>query len=189
MNRPPVVVVLGHIDHGKTSILDHIRKSHVQEKEAGGITQHIGAYQIGEGDKKITFIDTPGHEAFSAIRSRGAKVDDIAILRHTQKLSSKEKIKIITLTLRQIGKEYDFNFDVETTDKIVCSQLVYLAYTDIQWPTDNILGRYTISPDNIATKVAKDKELKTILLYLNGKKVAKDLDKIMIKKLDLHEDK
>lgn len=80
MNRPPVVVVLGHIDHGKTSILDHIRKSHVQEKEAGGITQHIGAYQIGEGDKKITFIDTPGHEAFSAIRSRGAKVADIAIL-------------------------------------------------------------------------------------------------------------
>ena len=80
MNRPPVVVVLGHIDHGKTSILDYIRKSHVQEKEAGGITQHIGAYQIGEGDKKITFIDTPGHEAFSAIRSRGAKVADIAIL-------------------------------------------------------------------------------------------------------------
>ena len=80
MNRPPVVVVLGHIDHGKTSILDYIRKSHVQEKETGGITQHIGAYQIGEGDKKITFIDTPGHEAFSAIRSRGAKVADIAIL-------------------------------------------------------------------------------------------------------------
>jgi len=114
-------------------------------------------------------------------------VDDIAILRNTQKLSNKEKIKIITLTLRQIGKEYDFNFDVETTDKIVCSQLVYLAYTDIQWPTDNILGRYTISPDNIATKVAKGKELKTILLYLDGKKVAQDLDKIMLKKLDLHE--
>jgi len=73
-------VVLGHIDHGKTSILDYIKKSHVQEKEEGGITQHIGAYEIGEGDKKITFIDTPGHEAFSAIRSRGAKVADIAIL-------------------------------------------------------------------------------------------------------------
>ena len=78
--RPPVVVVLGHIDHGKTSILDHIRKTHVQEHETGGITQHIGAYQIGKDDKKITFIDTPGHEAFSAIRSRGAKVADIAVL-------------------------------------------------------------------------------------------------------------
>jgi len=75
-----VVVVLGHIDHGKTALLDQIRKTHVAEKEAGGITQHIGAYQIVEGDKKITFIDTPGHEAFSAMRSRGSKVADLAIL-------------------------------------------------------------------------------------------------------------
>lgn len=79
--RPPVIVVLGHIDHGKTSILDYIRKTHIQEKETGGITQHIGAYQIEVPLKgKITFIDTPGHEAFSAIRSRGAKVADIAVL-------------------------------------------------------------------------------------------------------------
>jgi len=78
--RPPVVVILGHVDHGKTSILDYIRKSQVVEKESGGITQHIGAYQIEHKSKKITFIDTPGHEAFSAMRSRGAKVADIAIL-------------------------------------------------------------------------------------------------------------
>jgi len=78
--RPPIVVVLGHIDHGKTSILDYIRKTHVTEKESGGITQHIGAYQVEQSGKKITFIDTPGHEAFSAMRSRGAKVADIAIL-------------------------------------------------------------------------------------------------------------
>lgn len=78
--RPPVVVILGHVDHGKTSILDYIRKSKVAEKEAGGITQHIGAYQIEHTGKTITFIDTPGHEAFSAMRSRGAKVADIAIL-------------------------------------------------------------------------------------------------------------
>ena len=77
--RPPVVVILGHVDHGKTSILDYIRKTKVAEKEAGGITQHIGAYQIEQEGKKITFIDTPGHEAFSAMRSRGAKVADIAI--------------------------------------------------------------------------------------------------------------
>lgn len=80
ISRPPIVVVLGHIDHGKTSLLDRIRESHVAEREAGGITQHIGAYQIEHGGKKITFIDTPGHEAFSAMRSRGAKVADIAIL-------------------------------------------------------------------------------------------------------------
>ena len=74
------MVILGHVDHGKTSILDYIRKSHVTAKEAGGITQHIGAYQIEHKGKKITFIDTPGHEAFSAMRSRGAKVADIAVL-------------------------------------------------------------------------------------------------------------
>ena len=78
--RPPVVVILGHVDHGKTSLLDYIRKTQVTEKESGGITQHIGAYQAKHQDKTITFVDTPGHEAFSAMRSRGAKVADIAIL-------------------------------------------------------------------------------------------------------------
>ncbi|MFH0791650.1 MAG: translation initiation factor IF-2 [bacterium] len=87
VSRPPVVVVLGHIDHGKTSLLDNIRQSHIADKESGGITQHVGAYEIEyhstnqEGDnKKITFIDTPGHEAFSAMRSRSARVADIALL-------------------------------------------------------------------------------------------------------------
>ncbi|MBI4709019.1 MAG: translation initiation factor IF-2 [Candidatus Portnoybacteria bacterium] len=79
-SRPPVVVILGHVDHGKTSILDYIRKTKVAEKESGGITQHIGAYQVEHQGKKITFIDTPGHEAFSAMRSRGAKIADIAVL-------------------------------------------------------------------------------------------------------------
>ncbi len=78
--RPPVVVVLGHVDHGKSSLLESIKDLKIIEKEAGGITQHIGAYEIEHQAKKITFIDTPGHEAFSAMRSRGAKVADIAIL-------------------------------------------------------------------------------------------------------------
>ena len=80
ISRPPVVVVLGHVDHGKSSILEKIKDLKITEKESGGITQHIGAYEIEEHGKKITFIDTPGHEAFDAIRSRGVKVADIAIL-------------------------------------------------------------------------------------------------------------
>lgn len=78
--RPPVVVIMGHVDHGKTRLLDTIRKTNVVEGEAGGITQHIGAYQVKFKDKKISFIDTPGHEAFTAMRSRGARIADIAIL-------------------------------------------------------------------------------------------------------------
>lgn len=101
--RPPVIVVIGHVDHGKTSILDRIRKAKVAEGEAGGITQHIGAYQIEKNGRLITFLDTPGHESFTAMRARGTKTADIAIL----VIAADEGIKPQTVEAINHAKEAD----------------------------------------------------------------------------------
>ena len=100
--------------------------------------------------------------------ARFMNIDDAAIIRDPAQTKTQTAERIIR-TLRQIGKEYDFNYNVETTDKIVCSQLVYLAYTDIKWPTDKVIGRYTISPDNIAAKAVQSGPLELVVLYHDGK--------------------
>ena len=106
--RPPVVVVMGHIDHGKSKILDCIRSTNIVEGEAGGITQHIGAYEVDVKNKKITFLDTPGHEAFSQMRQRGAKIADIAIL----VIASDEGIKPQTLEAYETIKQAKIPFAI-----------------------------------------------------------------------------
>ena len=102
-SRPPIVVVLGHVDHGKSSILEAIKDLKITSKESGGITQHIGAYEIEHNGKKITFIDTPGHEAFSAMRSRGARVADIAVLVIAAEESIKPQTKEAVLHIKKSG--------------------------------------------------------------------------------------
>lgn len=99
--RPPIVVIMGHVDHGKTKLLDYIRNTSVMESEAGGITQHIAAYQAEKNGRKITFLDTPGHEAFTAMRARGARVTDIAVL----VVSADEGIKPQTLEALQHARD------------------------------------------------------------------------------------
>ena len=107
ISRPPIVVVMGHIDHGKTKILDWYRKTKIVEQESGGITQHIGAYEVMHQGKKITFIDTPGHQIFSQMRSRGARVADIAILviaaDEGVKPQTKEAIEISRQTISRLS--------------------------------------------------------------------------------------
>lgn len=109
--RPPIVVVLGHVDHGKTTLLDYIRKTKTAEKEVGGITQSIGAYEVEINNKKITFIDTPGHEAFLSLRSRGAKIADLAIL----VVASDEGVKPQTMESFKIIEESKIPFLVALT--------------------------------------------------------------------------
>src|SRR3989344_4483976 len=109
IQRPPIVVVMGHIDHGKSTLLDYVRKTKVVEGEAGGITQHISAYEAKlENGRSITFLDTPGHEAFAATRKCGSKVADIAVLI----VSAEDGVKPQTIEAIECAKEDDVQFIV-----------------------------------------------------------------------------
>ena len=117
--RPPVVVIMGHVDHGKSTLLDYIRKSEICAGESGGITQHMGAYEVVHAGKHITFLDTPGHEAFSSMRSRGARVADIAVL----VVAADDGVKAQTLeALKEIeGQKLPFIVAINKIDRTEAS--------------------------------------------------------------------
>jgi translation initiation factor IF-2 len=147
--RPPIVVVMGHIDHGKTTLLDFIRKTKVAEKESGGITQHIGAYEIEHQGKRITFIDTPGHEAFSKMRQRGARIADLAILviaaddgvkaQTTEALSAIKEAKIpFIVAVNKIDKE---NANPERVKRELAEKEIYVENLGGKTPSVNISAK------------------------------------------------
>ena len=161
--RPPVITVMGHVDHGKTSLLDRIRKSKVAEKEAGGITQHIGAYMITKDGKKITFIDTPGHEAFTEMRARGAMVTDIAII----VVAADDGVKPQTVEAINHAKSANVPMIVainkidkpDANPDLVKSQLSELGITPIEWG-----GEFEFVEVSALTGQGVDDLLETILL-------------------------
>lgn len=140
--RPPIIVVMGHVDHGKTKLLDAIRKTDVVAGEAGGITQHIGAYQITRKNKIITFIDTPGHEAFTAMRSRGAKVADIAIL----VVAADDGVKPQTIEAANIIKAAGIPF-------LVAMNKIDKAEADINKTKQELSTQLGINPEDWGGKI------------------------------------
>ena len=161
--RPPIVTVLGHVDHGKTSLLDFIRKTHIQSQEAGGITQHIAAYQIKTMERLITFIDTPGHEAFSAMRARGASVTDIAILVvagddgvKPQTLEAVKHIKEAKIPMIVAVNKMD---KAESNFERVKQQLAEVEILPEEWGGDTIFV-----PISALTGMGVDKLLEMVLL-------------------------
>ena len=161
--RPPVITIMGHVDHGKTSLLDKIRSSKVAEREAGGITQHIGAYMVQKDGKKITFIDTPGHEAFTEMRARGAQATDIAII----VVAADDGVKPQTVEAVNHAKTADVPIIVainkmdkpDANPDLVKSQMAEIGITPSEWG-----GEYEFVPVSAKTGEGIDELLDTILL-------------------------
>ncbi len=161
--RPPVITIMGHVDHGKTSLLDKIRQTKVADKEAGGITQHVGAYQVEKSGKKISFIDTPGHAAFTEMRSRGAQATDIVIIVVAAddgvKQQTKEAISHakaagvpIVVAINKMDKE-------AANPELVKGQLAELEITPVEWG-----GEHEFVPVSAHTGEGIDELLETLLL-------------------------
>jgi translation initiation factor IF-2 len=167
--RPPVVVVMGHVDHGKTSLLDAIRTTHVASGEQGGITQHIGAYQVEKKGQKITFIDTPGHEAFTVMRSRGARVADIAVLVVAAddgvQPQTKEVIKIIEAAKLPYVVALNKMDKPDADPQRVKTQLSELGVIPEEWG-----GKAVLVPVSAKTGKGLDDLLETILLVAEMEK-------------------
>ena len=161
--RPPVITIMGHVDHGKTSLLDRIRQTKVAAREAGGITQHVGAYQVEKNGKKISFIDTPGHSAFTEMRARGAQATDIVIIvvaaddgvkQQTKEAISHAKAADvpIVVAINKMDKE-------GANPEMVKSQLAELGLTPTEWG-----GEYEFVPVSAHTGEGIDELLETLLL-------------------------
>ena len=175
--KPPVVVVLGHIDHGKTSLLMAIKDFRVLSKEVGGITQHVGAYQIEYNNEKITFIDTPGHESFSAIRSRGAKVADIGILVIDTcegiKKQTREAIKHIKesgvvpiVALNKIDKECA---NPEKVKQELLGEDIWVESLGGKIPSVEVSAKNKIGIDNLLEVILLVAEIENIEAIYSGK--------------------
>ncbi len=161
--RPPVITIMGHVDHGKTSLLDKIRETKVAEREAGGITQHVGAYQVEKDGKRITFIDTPGHEAFTEMRARGAQATDIVVI----VVAADDGVKPQTIEALNHAKaaEVPMIIAINKIDKpdanpdMVKSQLAELGYMPVDWG-----GEYEFVEVSAKTGSGIPDLLETILL-------------------------
>ncbi len=162
--KPPVIVVMGHVDHGKTKLLDTIRKKNTLKGEAGGITQHIGAYQAIRNNKPITFIDTPGHEAFTAMRGRGAKVADIAILI----VAANDGVKPQTVEAYKIIESAKLPF-------VVAINKIDKEGADIEKTKQELVNKLGISPEEW-----QGKTICTPISAINGEGVQELLDMILL---------